>query len=373
MGIWCEEHKLDWTLGPCPLVHYWENDRSTMGKKINVTEKLTNAPKKRLKDYVAICLDASGSIADRGFTKKAWDLLVEQDANLRKLASYPDRDTVFLYYTFNYNVREISKTLNRSMYSPCGMTALYDAIGIASQNLASHDDGSPQNSFMVVAITDGEENCSKNYRQDSIKALIESNQRRGNWTYVALVPKNYKHYMTELGIPEGNIEEWDTSDVREVERISGQTVASTQSYYRAAAATGVRSTKSFFTPDLSAVTAAKAKSQLQDVTGSYKRVAVPKESRIDVFAAYHTGKDYVPGTVYYPLTKTEKVRPGVELLLREKGTKEVFGGNVRGVLGLQQSDEVRVAPGNHANWDIFIQSESDNRLLVRGTQVLIKQ
>ncbi len=340
-----------------------------MPGKINVTTKLTSFSKPT--DYIAILMDASGSMAP--FESRAFEVLQEQDTNIKKLMEDPNRETIRRYYAFNFICKEISTSLVRQQYRAGGGTALYDSIGKAIDDLSLHDIPGHDRSFLVVVVTDGQESGVSRFQGlNSISNLIQVKQLKGNWTFVILGPYGCKEIFVKMGVPKGNIEEWDAGKSSEYDRISGSTVSATQSY-NVARADGARQTRCFFKPDLSTVTVAKVKSQLSEVTANYKRVAVPKESRIDVFAAYHTGKDYVPGTVYYPLTKTEKVRPGVALLLREKGTKEVFGGDVRGVLGLQQTGEIRVEPGNHANWDIFIQSESTIRLLVRGTQVLIKQ
>lgn len=367
MGHFCEEHQLDWSLGSCPLRHFWKDE--VMAKKINVIEKLTSATKPQ--DWIAIAMDASGSMAP--FEQKAFDVLVEQDANIKKLEENSSRVTNKRYYAFSHSAREISTRLVRSEYRASGGTALYDALDKIITDLEPNDVLGEDRSFLVVFVTDGQESgASWLATSTSIRNRIEAKQARGNWTFVVLGPFGSKSIFKSLGVPEGNIEEWDSTQPQEYQRMSADTVASTQSY-STLRASGVGQTRSFFTPNLSKVDLSDARRVLSDVTAQYKRVAVSREGRIDVFAAYHTGKDYVPGTVFYPLTKTEKVRPGIELLLRDKTSREVFGGDVRKVLGLSASGEVRVEPGNHANWDIFIQSQSDNRLLVRGSHVLIKQ
>lgn len=345
-----------------------------MATTLDVTSRLANAPVVRLCDHIAFCMDASSSMADNA--DSAFAALRQQDDNVRKLMQDPTRDTHLNIYSFADNVVEIStrSPIVRSQYRVYGNTALYDAIGTAVSNLQDSDHGLPEESFMVVVFTDGEENRSRQWKGFRVRELIKAKQARGNWTFVVLCPRGKKSaIVADLGIPAGNVKEWDSTDAGETRRVSEEVAQGTQAYFQQSAADpAVRSTRAYFTPDLSGQTVAEAKRKLQDVTTQYRRIAVPKETRIDVFAAYHTSKDYVPGTVFYPLTKTEKVREGIELLLRDKTTKQVFGGNVRGFLGLQTSGEVRVEPGNHANWDIFIQSQSLNRLLVRGAHVLIK-
>lgn len=55
----------------------------------------------------------------------------------------------------------------------------------------------------------------------------------------------------------------------------------------------------------------------------------------------------------------------------EKGKTPVYSGEwVRETLGLPKFGEVKVEPGNHGNWDIYVQSASTNRKLVRGTKLV---
>ena len=53
--------------------------------------------------------------------------------------------------------------------------------------------------------------------------------------------------------------------------------------------------------------------------------------------------------------------------------KAVFGGtDARSVLGIPEGQNLKIKPGNHGNFDIFVQSTSLNRKLVRGTKLLVK-
>ena len=65
-------------------------------------------------------------------------------------------------------------------YEPRGGTPLYDAIGECTRRV--EDKG---RAVTCVIITDGEENASKEFNKDSIKALIKSKEDAG-WTFVFL-------------------------------------------------------------------------------------------------------------------------------------------------------------------------------------------
>ncbi len=72
-------------------------------------------------------------------------------------------------------------------YNPAGATPLYDAIGmgIAKINaLTTKDDN-----VLVTIITDGEENCSREYNLRMIKNLIEKLKEQ-NWTFTFIGTDN---------------------------------------------------------------------------------------------------------------------------------------------------------------------------------------
>ncbi|MNX91885.1 von Willebrand factor type A domain protein [compost metagenome] len=73
--------------------------------------------------------------------------------------------------------------LTRSNYTPNGGTNLYDAIGKTIVDL----DGVVKDSqnVLVVIITDGEENASREYNVSAIKTMIADRQAKG-WTFIYL-------------------------------------------------------------------------------------------------------------------------------------------------------------------------------------------
>lgn len=72
-------------------------------------------------------------------------------------------------------------------YQPCGATPLYDAIGkgIAKVNAQT----SVKDNVLVTIITDGEENCSREYSLQMIKNLIEKQKELG-WTFTLIGTDN---------------------------------------------------------------------------------------------------------------------------------------------------------------------------------------
>lgn len=326
------------------------------------------------KNKVLFLLDSSGSMRSlRQATVNAFNQILAAISDGSKAAG---QKTTVGYYTFGETVRRVffdapvesQRPLTLSDYQPDGGTPMFDCINEAiTDALALKVD--KDTSFVVNIITDGEENTSRT-TADQIKKLIAKVQATDNWTVTFLVPPGGKYLMTSrFGIPEGNIQEWTAS-----ERGVGETVkvlSNSYSNYFQARSTGVRSVKGFFTTDLSKLTTKEVKKALTDLSNQVEVLKVTKEADIKPFVE-SKGLTYLKGRAFYQLTKDEKVQAHKEIMLQEKGKSAIFGGQeARTLLGLPQYDDVKVRPGNHANWDIYIQSTSVNRKLVRGTNLLV--
>lgn len=72
-------------------------------------------------------------------------------------------------------------------YQPAGATPLYDAIGkaIAKVNAQTVEG----DHVLVTIITDGEENCSKEYNLKMVRNLIEKQKKQG-WTFTLIGTDN---------------------------------------------------------------------------------------------------------------------------------------------------------------------------------------
>ena len=85
------------------------------------------------------------------------------------------------------------------------------------------------------------------------------------------------------------------------------------------------------------------------------------------------GHAYGAGNAYYQLTKNEKVQAAKSLVVKDKSTGAIYGGHeARALIGMPTDVQVRVKPGNLQHWDIFVQSTSFTRKLVRGTELLYR-
>lgn len=249
-----------------------------------------------------------------------------------------------------------------------GMTALYDAIGELITLFKSMPDAdNPNVSFLVLATTDGDENSSRAWSASTLAREIQRLQATGRWTFVLRVPEGEKHRVSGLGIPAGNIQEWNTTAAG-MEKSTAATTAAFDQFYKTRAAG--KSNSSVFYADATAVDTSK----LLDVSGKVKLYVVEaweNGNQIRDFILRRRTR-YLKGAAFYQLTKTEaRVGPNKMLAVRDRTTGAIFAGKeARTMLGLSSVDNIRLHPGNHGNYDLFIQSESVNRKLVAGTGVL---
>ena len=72
--------------------------------------------------------------------------------------------------------------LTTETYVPGAATPLYDAMGKTLTRMERELKGDPNHSVIVTIITDGYENCSKEYSLKAVKALIEHLKAEG-WSF----------------------------------------------------------------------------------------------------------------------------------------------------------------------------------------------
>ncbi len=166
--------------------------------------------------------------------------------------------------------------------------------------------------------------------------------------------------------------EWDQT-AKGVETFGKSVSSSLGSYFKARSAGTFKSSKAFFSTDLSAVSTAAIQSALKEVTSSFASAAVNQTEngmQIKDFCIKHW-TTYQAGNGYYELTKPEDIQAAKQVVVENVHSGKRYGGpDARAVLGLSASGEIRVRPGDHGAFRIFVQSTSVNRKLVSGTTVL---
>lgn len=381
------------------LTSHVEKTNSRRGRTTPVTQAVASqaAAVKPLVNYVAIVMDSSGSMRD------VYDLSVtainEQldkiklESQDRNQASYVTvfnfEDQVHLPIVDNAFIHQVAP-VRLDQFRRGGNTALFDAIGKAIQKLEYAATRAPADadvSFLVITITDGQENASRLWGRDQLTQKIRTLQGTDRWTFAFSGPRGSSQEMQrQLGLYAGNITEWENSR-QGTQTMTVNNIGGLGNYYAIRSA-GMNSTKSFFTPDMSQVSK-RDLSKLQDVKDQFKILPVdnygpgslPWEIRPfveDRLARNSTlrrqaGDAYKLGNAYYELTKTEDVQPHKDIIVMNRTTGEMFGGpDARTAIGMPTNCDVKVKPGNHANFRLFVKSTSVNRKLVNGTAVLYK-
>lgn len=143
--------------------------------------------------YYLLIVDASSSMSP--LTKSTISGVNEQIDSIKQLEKeFPDQkyNMSFMHFnsavTIEYTDRQASalEHISESNYKCSGMTALLDAIGVGVRNLNEKigdkiDSG--EAAAVVVIITDGEENSSREFDGSKVKSMIEELQSTNRWTF----------------------------------------------------------------------------------------------------------------------------------------------------------------------------------------------
>jgi uncharacterized protein with von Willebrand factor type A (vWA) domain len=142
-------------------------------------------------DYtaIAILMDRSGSMSlIRNDAQGAVNAYIEDQRN------QPGKCTVRLSQ-FDTEYENVYPSTNIEdvpdyVLSPRGGTALTDSIAKTvlefGDELADLDENDRPGTVVVVIVTDGEENSSREYTADAVKAVIKEQQEKYNWQFVFL-------------------------------------------------------------------------------------------------------------------------------------------------------------------------------------------
>jgi hypothetical protein len=332
-----------------------------------------------LRTHVAFCIDESGSV--RGIIVplvQAYNKTVDgiresvlaegQEASMTALA-FGDANLKHRVLYTGQQVQTV-KPLKASDFNPSGMTPLFDSVYRAIKKLEELDDKDPNTSFIITVVTDGQENNSVDPGVYPTLQLIQEKTTTDRWTFTFMMPRQYigafsRHYK----IPTGNIQEWDSTTEKGVEQgfaISNQAYGG----YFKARSRGIRATTSFYS-DLSNVTVREVRSDLSDITKQVTTIPVQRECTI-VEVIEGARLPFIRGTAFYQLVKTEKrVQPYKIVAVRVKTSGKIYAGQeARVMLGIDVGNTVRLVPGDHGKFDVFIQSTSYNRKIPAGTDVL---
>lgn len=344
--------------------------------KVSLPSVKPTPSSKRKVNRVVFVIDRSGSMGS--LHHNAMAALRANIKTLQEQTLATGQETLVSLVSFDDSIAWVCKdvpverlSFSDNAFLPRGSTALFDAVGAGITDIQNtHVESDVDPAYVVITITDGHENASRTYGQSALWQLMRDVQVTDRWTLSFLLPPGQKFWFCrQFNVPEGNVAEWELSAAG-VQRASAATSIGLRSVY-ASRASGQNSVKDFYMTDMSKVTTADLKKKLVDIRDSVKVWTVEGECKIRDFCEQKSGQNFLRGAAFYALTKEEKkVQPYKKILIMEKGGTKVYGGDdARSILGLPDRT-VKVIPGNHSNYDIFVQSTSTNRMCVRGTKVI---
>ena len=161
-----------------------------------------------IKNHIVFVVDHSGSMSTMreavvsGFNEQ-----------VQTVKSHPHREHVRVgLVTFDSQVRENFIEQDRAVlheisledYVPRGNTAMYDGIAYAIQRLQAVVQDSENDTYLVIVITDGQENSSKWVTQAAVAKQIKQLQATGRWSFVVMGANIDLAYAQAAGVQHGN-------------------------------------------------------------------------------------------------------------------------------------------------------------------------
>lgn len=305
------------------------------------------------------------------------DVTDSQIEYLAKRSEELNQETRVSIYDFADDVRCLVYDMDvlrlpsiKSLYSTRGRTALIDATLKSLDDLAQTATLYGDHAFLTYVLTDGYNNASRNRPRTLEQRLVTL---PGNWTVAALVPgEPERRAAIGFGFQPDNVAIWNAQSAQGVIEVGKTIRDATENFMQARSKGGFTGTRALFSTGLDAVNANTVRTTLAPLNrGSYDILPVHQDAPIRDYI-YSRGLTYNIGKGFYQLTKREKIQAQKQIAIREKATGQIYWGDAaRDLLGLPHGIEVTVKPDLNPEYDVFVQSTSVNRKLLRDTDVLV--
>ena len=328
--------------------------------------------KQVLKNHVAILLDTSTSMDH--LLRDVETVFNNQINYLRESSLRFDQETRVSIYTFDNTVNclisdvDVARPMEIGRLRANGMTALLDSVGTSVRDLKELPQRYGDHSFLIYLLTDGGENASRQFDKSVFRSLPD------NFTIAAFAPNtNCVRDLKFLGIPEGNIDKWDTTQ-RGIEEV-GRKFEKTMDNYYTSRSQGVRTFSTMFS-DLNKVTASDVKSVAKEIK-NYDVVVNEKTQAVHIKPLVEEkipGYSYRKGCSFYELVKNETVQEDKEVAVQEKKSGKVYKGyEARQLLNLPNHGAIKINAADYQNskWVVYIQSNAVNRNVIPKQRVLV--
>lgn len=337
--------------------------------------KLQVAPAEPIETHVVLAIDSSGSMASRA--KPAVQTVNSIVDTLKTEAQKLGQKVVVTIMSFGESVDTLVdnvdvsrvKPLRQSDYSADGGTPLFEATHKAI--VALNRNRNPEVAKVLTVITDGAptDGSSEFYR--IVRDTLPNLRAKDEFTVTFSVPRgNAPQTLYNIpGLLPSNVVEWDTTEagMEEASNVNSAGYAN----FLALRSTGAKSSTAFYA-NIDPQKAKKVKKNLTDVQKDFKSMNVRTQDPKTIQDFIESrGLTFAKGRAFYQLTKPETVQNHKNILMKELATGKVYGGaDARSILGLPDYTDVKLRPTDHSEWEIYVQSTSNNRKLMAGTNLL---
>ena len=156
--------------------------------------------------HVCFVIDESGSMYP-----SVGDVTGGYERIIKEQKEQKEGSCIVSLYRFNTSVKKdfLGKSVEEVKdvldYTPGGGTALFDAVGTAIDDVGKwlndmKEEDRPEKNLIVI-MTDGEENSSREYSTEKVKDMIKHQEEKYNWNFMYLgVDLSNFHDANNLGI-----------------------------------------------------------------------------------------------------------------------------------------------------------------------------
>ncbi len=321
--------------------------------------------------HVHLLLDDSGSMAR--FRQQAQDAFNRDLQAIKDAARRTGQRTLLTVWTFGQVVERVLGPVDAqaapqlSSYNPNQpATRIYDCVH-AAVTLAMAE-AKPQDAVLIVGVTDGG-NTETHISMAAIVGAVKRAQDGDRVTITMMVPVGYGRQLSQvLGIPEGNVREWNVSR----EGLDDGSILRTRAvdHYFVQRKDGKTATRGFYETNAGELSKTEIRRLMANVSGEIDIAKVGGRTDISSFCRRKFGS-YSKGAAFYQLVKKEKVHGHKKLaIVDEDGSVYIGKEDARALLGLPEHADATVVPGDHGKRKVFVQSTSVNRKLDANTEVI---
>jgi hypothetical protein len=332
-----------------------------------------------LVNHIIFVLDESGSMYT--LSNKVIELFNKQVEHLCNISKQNNQETRVTVFSFNTDRRRVPSVKCiiydtdvlrvpsiESEYNPDGGTPMIKGVTQTISDMKQIPEKYGDHAFLMFVITDGyetENTYSASILHDAISSLPD------NWTVGCLVPdQKCLHSAKMYGFPAANCQLWSTTTAG-VDEMDTTFKTSTHNFM-IGRSQGIRKVEGgLFKVDLSKIDKKEVQRNLEAV--DFKDVSISNvnsECTIKDYVASCLGVPYVKGKGYYQLTKKETVQSFKGVCVRNKQNGRIYTGDAaRTLLGLPNVN-IDLKPESTGIYEVFIQSTSVNRKLLKGTKFL---